>query len=636
MKVGPVAHGALLVAALGFAYQTWTRTKSEPPKAGTVTVWKESADNFQSFAYDGDSKSVRVERREDKGQAYLWGKVTEQKKKPHARIPIHTPNPQAEAEKMGAAQEAKFKDKEEAIKRAAQEKKKAGKDGKGGDKKAPPPHGLHPAPVDTVPHKKVTPVHKPAPAAGGAGKAPQSPHYAHVDPPAAAAAGKAKPAAAPAKANGAKGASKPAKPGAAKPAAGAAKPAAAPAKPGASTPAKPGAAAAESPTDHGDESGQSTDDLQADDDTITTTREFPVGKAGDDLVDNLSHLHALRDLGVLTDKQKNEYGLADSKENLTVFFKNGVKHSLLIGARVFGGSDRYALEPDSGKGYVLSNSEILRFLSGAETALGLRNLHAFERADADQDDENIPNPQMHHQPHDKYSAVSKIDIQTPDNTKTLVKNESDDPATGGHKVSWADARTPDQSDLSFANFLSQIERLRPLEYDPKLDAGSLTRVLTIRYHDKSGKVIGTFDLYKKAAPVTPELNPSDAAKNQVEYYVHTELTRVLGKVSRMAADRVAEDLPQIFGEQPKDGGAKGASKAPTSGANWGSTQLGKGALPPFKPGAMNKAAQDAAAKKAAAGAKGGAAGPSKPAGSAAHPPAGNHAGAAPSPKAGNK
>ena len=629
MKVGPVVHGALLVAALGFAYQTWTRTKSEPPKAGSVTVWKESTGNFQAFAYDGDSKSVRVERREDKGQSYLWGKVTEQKRKPHAKIPIHTPNPQAEAEKMGAAQEAKFKDKEEAIKRAAEAKKKAAA-GKSGDKKAPAPHGLHPAPVDTIPHKKVVPVHKPAPAAGGAGKAPESPHYAHVDPaaakPAAAKPAAAKPAAA--KPAAAKPAATAAKPGAAKPATaakpGAAKPGATAAKPGATSPAS-GASAdqtSESPTDHGDANGQSSGDSQADDDTVTTTREFPVGKAGDDLVDNLSHLHALRDLGVLSDKQKDEYGLTDSKENLTVFFKSGVKHSLLIGARVFGGSDRYVLEPDSGKGYVLSNSEILRFLTGAETSLGLRVQHAFERADADQDDQQAPNPEFHKQPHDKYAEVAKIDVQTPDNTRTLVKSESDDPATGGHKVSWADQKTPDQSDLSFANFLSQIERLRPLEYDPKLDAGSLTKVLTIRYHDKGGKVIGTFDLYKKAAPVTPEVNPTDDSKDQTEYYVHTELTRVLGKVSRMAADRVAEDLPQLFGEQPKDGGAK---PAPTSGPNWGTTQLKPGALPGIRPGTKLKKPVPQQTP-----------GASKPAGSAAHPPAGNHAAPSPSPKAGNK
>ena len=209
-----------------------------------------------------------------------------------------------------------------------------------------------------------------------------------------------------------------------------------------------------------------------------------------------------------------------------------------------------------------------------------------------------------------------------------MKSESDDPATGGHKVSWADAKTPDQSDLSFANFLSQIERLRPLEYDPKLDASSMTKVLTIRYHDKSGKVIGTFELYKKAPQVTPELAPSDAGKSQTEYYVHTELTRVLGKVSAMAADRVADDLPQLFDEAAKDqdgGGAKGASNGPPGGASSGATPLGHGAPPALRPGAS-------LARPVPQGTPGA----SKPPGSAAPAPAGNHPAPSPSPKAGNK
>jgi hypothetical protein len=67
MKIGPVVHGALTVLALGFAYQTWTKEKSEPPKAGEVTVWNESLGDFESFAYDAEAKSVRVEKRSRRG-----------------------------------------------------------------------------------------------------------------------------------------------------------------------------------------------------------------------------------------------------------------------------------------------------------------------------------------------------------------------------------------------------------------------------------------------------------------------------------------------------------------------------------------------------------------------------------------
>jgi hypothetical protein len=120
---------------------------------------------------------------------------------------------------------------------------------------------------------------------------------------------------------------------------------------------------------------------------VTSTREFPVGKEGRDVVASLSHLRALKDLGKLSDQQKEEYGLTDSKENLTVFFKGGKQRSLIVGERVFGGSDRYVLQADSGKGYVLSHSEILRHIDGAETSLGLKDLHRFQE---EADDEAPP------------------------------------------------------------------------------------------------------------------------------------------------------------------------------------------------------------------------------------------------------
>ena len=34
MRTGPAIHGALLIVALLFAYKTWTRDKTEEPKAG--------------------------------------------------------------------------------------------------------------------------------------------------------------------------------------------------------------------------------------------------------------------------------------------------------------------------------------------------------------------------------------------------------------------------------------------------------------------------------------------------------------------------------------------------------------------------------------------------------------------------
>ena len=94
MKIGPVAHGALTVLALGFAYQTWTREKTEPPKAGEVTVWNESLGDFESFAYDAEAKSVRVEKRAEGGNTYYWGSVTTSKKPPRPKVPVKGDDPE--------------------------------------------------------------------------------------------------------------------------------------------------------------------------------------------------------------------------------------------------------------------------------------------------------------------------------------------------------------------------------------------------------------------------------------------------------------------------------------------------------------------------------------------------------------
>ena len=91
MRIGPIAHGALLVAALGFAYQTWTRDKSEAPKVGTDTVWNEALADFEAFAYDGENKSVRVERRGEGSDTYYWGQVTRTETKKKKRVPVKGP-----------------------------------------------------------------------------------------------------------------------------------------------------------------------------------------------------------------------------------------------------------------------------------------------------------------------------------------------------------------------------------------------------------------------------------------------------------------------------------------------------------------------------------------------------------------
>ena len=66
--------------------------------------------------------------------------------------------------------------------------------------------------------------------------------------------------------------------------------------------------------------------------------------------------------------------------------------------------------------------------------------------------------------------------------------------------------------------------------------------------------IGSASLHPSAVRRATRVDPGMGTSNQPEYYVKTELTRVPGKVARMSAERVADDVPQLVGGQakPKD------------------------------------------------------------------------------------
>jgi hypothetical protein len=590
MRVGPVAHGALTVLALGFAYQTWTREKSEPPKAGEVTVWNEPVGDFESFAYDGESKSIKVEKRSEGKETFYWGSVTTSKKTPKPKVPVKGDEPE--------------------------------KDVKDGE------HGGMPGMPPGMPPGMMKPGGKPGE------KAPPPPKPGE----------KATPA--------------PAKPGE--------KATPAPAKPAPSTPTKPATATPpakkpatsphhlQAPEDEGgmdtpeDEGGMDSLDQggtstpPAEEEMVTTTREFPIGKNGRDLIGSLAHLRALRDLGKLSDQQKEEYGLTDSKENLTVFFKGGKQYSLIVGERVFGGSDRYVLQSDTGKGYVLSHAEILRHIDGAETSLGIKDLHRFQEDAEDETSKTPPEPGQPRPAKDRYPGVQSILVESGSNSKELVRADTTDPK-GVKTLGWASKDKGGQADLSISNFLSQVDRLKPTEYDPAIDESSLEKVLTIKYRSSGGKVIGQFELFKKTQ-VTPEIKPPEgeskdkAADSKVEYYVKTDLTRIPGKASKMAAERVEQDIPQLFGGgEIKDEGQRLPGGPGGPGGHGGMPRPPGGKLAPKPGGAGVTPARPGGSAPPAAPAKPATGAGAKPgSGSTATPPAKPPAKPAGSPASGSK
>ncbi|HEX6925192.1 MAG TPA: DUF4340 domain-containing protein [Longimicrobiaceae bacterium] len=75
MKLAAI-HALLLLATLGFAYQTWTRDKTGPVTPGSVLIWDTDVDDIVAIAYESDEQEVSIERREDETGTYFWGTVT--------------------------------------------------------------------------------------------------------------------------------------------------------------------------------------------------------------------------------------------------------------------------------------------------------------------------------------------------------------------------------------------------------------------------------------------------------------------------------------------------------------------------------------------------------------------------------
>jgi hypothetical protein len=246
----------------------------------------------------------------------------------------------------------------------------------------------------------------------------------------------------------------------------------------------------------------------------TTVREFPVGSAGDDLFAGLAPLRALRDLGQLDDERKADYELTDAKTQLSAHF-GATKRTLVLGGSVYGGRDRYVIDVSTGRAYVVPG-EVVQSLSGADASLRERKVLPFEP-----------------------DQVAEVAIRSAGLEKVLVRgtrSEGDGPAKR-EVTTWAEKSTPAAADQTLANLMSRVEGLAPMEFDPNLDQATLTAVTELEYKGKGGTVIGHLRLFKGPGP-KPDV---------FEYYLQSERTRVLAKVSRAAAERVLKDMDQLLG-----------------------------------------------------------------------------------------
>ncbi len=259
----------------------------------------------------------------------------------------------------------------------------------------------------------------------------------------------------------------------------------------------------------------------------THTREFAVGEKGEELIESLADLHALVALGKLDDAAKAEYELENATDVLTVELGDG-KKTLTVGGRVQGGIDRYALDPILQQGFVLAGS-IVQPLELGESTLKITDPFGF-----------------------KEDEVAAAVIEAGSTQKRLQRLSYDD--NGQTKQGWALESAPGKNDQTMANFLSSLKSLELMKFDSMIAPTELERLLRVEYAGKGSRELGWLELYKKpATPAIPPVAVDSAAPQataamapQPEYYLRSPRTRVPVQVSPAAAERIEQDIEQLF------------------------------------------------------------------------------------------
>ncbi|MDB4954322.1 MAG: hypothetical protein JWO36_1891, partial [Myxococcales bacterium] len=266
--------------------------------------------------------------------------------------------------------------------------------------------------------------------------------------------------------------------------------------------------------------------------------EFPLGEAADKLIKSYEDARALRDLGTPNADAKKDYKLNDAKTVITITFKDG-PHNFLVGGSVYGGSDRYVMDQQTNKAYVLSR-DLISALEIGETSLHLLDPRGFD-----------------------ITKIDGVTIEAGGKSKSATRVTSG--AEGQQLKTWGDSDTK-KPNQTLANFIDNANNLRPTEYSPAMKVSDLTQVLKLTYKDDRGGGLGTLTLYKHEKPgVLPEgqeLDPANPPAGEIEYFIMTEKTRVPALVRKDTAQRAEQDIETVFsGKQPDNAGSGAGSGA---------------------------------------------------------------------------
>jgi len=240
------------------------------------------------------------------------------------------------------------------------------------------------------------------------------------------------------------------------------------------------------------------------------TKRFVSLTKSDDLAKSLVTMKVSRVLGKLAKERLAGFGLDKADQGTLDVVIGGKKHSLQLGEKTPGGSDRYVQNPETGEAYVMAGS-IANDLQSADSRLIERDFHDF----ADE-------------------KLSKVVLQAGGKRREIVRH-------GDEKDFWSRPDSPETKDETVSNWMTKIDRLRVTNYleTPEPAPKPEDTVVRVEYEGEHGKPLGFLELVRQ---------PGADAKDKTEYIAKSERSRWYATVLRSSAEQIDQDLASVMAQ----------------------------------------------------------------------------------------
>jgi hypothetical protein len=240
------------------------------------------------------------------------------------------------------------------------------------------------------------------------------------------------------------------------------------------------------------------------------TKRFVSLTKSEELAKSLSSLRVSRVLGKLSKERLADFGLDKNDQGTVEVLLAGKKHTLQLGEKTPGGSDRYVQDTETGEAYVMAGS-IANDLQSADSRLIERDFHDFGE-----------------------EKLAKVVLEAGGKRREIVRH-------GDEKDFWSRPESAETKDETVSNWMTKIDRLRVTNYveTPEPAPKPEDLVARIEYQGANGKVLGFLEVARQ---------PAADAKDKVEYLARSERTRWYATVLRSTAEQIDQDLASVMAQ----------------------------------------------------------------------------------------